>query len=178
MERPRDIKELLEQIGCGIPHEFVFFYGHNNPNGYLSQFAGAPFKKDGITYPTAEHWMMASKARTFNDPDALSKILKCSQPFDAKKTGRAVRNFSIPVWNEKAYGFVVEGNLMKFGQNPELKKRLLDTGDKILVEASPTDKIWGIGLNAQQALRTWKWPGMNLLGFALMDVRDVLRKAA
>jgi ribA/ribD-fused uncharacterized protein len=178
MKRPCTIRELKEQTAAGVKHEFVFFFGEKNANGYMSQFATAPFVKDGITYRTAEHWMMASKARTFGDDAALEKILKVSHPFDAKKLGRAVRNFSIPIWNEKAYGLVLEGNLMKFRQNPELLKLLLATGDKILVEASPSDKIWGIGLAAYMAKNPLNWPGMNLLGFVLMEVRDILRAEA
>jgi len=137
----------------------------------------SPFSIKDEYYTTAEHWMMASKARLFKDDETLSKILKSSTPNEAKALGRKVRNFDEVLWKENARRLVTEGNVAKFGQNPELKAFLLSTGDAVLVEASPYDRIWGIGLKAtdERAKHPATWQGQNLLGFALMDVREALQ---
>lgn len=131
---------------------------------------------DGITYPTAEHWMMAGKARLFNDTEMLEKIISAKSPKQVKAFGRQVRNFQPSVWEEKCYEIVLEGNIHKFEQNPELKEFLLGTKDRIIVEASPVDAIWGIGLSqdSDKATKPDLWRGKNLLGFALMETRKRL----
>lgn len=93
----------------------------------LSQWYGSSFKKDGITYPTAEHWMMAEKARLFKDEDMLQKIIKSKSPSEAKKLGRKVKGFKNDVWLDHRYEIVKQGNLLKFAQNPSLKDFLLNT---------------------------------------------------
>lgn len=151
----------------------IFFYG-----SVFSQWADSLFEIDGIQYATAEQWMMAEKARTFNDEETLQKILFYPSPAVQKKLGRQVKNYNDEVWASKRFDAVVKGNYAKFSQNERLKKILLDTGNKILVEASPTDRIWGIGLSEYDIRCTdeSKWRGQNLLGKALMEVRDMLRK--
>jgi ribA/ribD-fused uncharacterized protein len=140
----------------------------------FSQWFIAPFSVDGVTYPTAEHWMMAKKAWLFKDEEILDTILHTPKPDAVKKLGRKVKNFDAEKWSKESYTFVVEGNLHKFTQNKLLAKFLKETEDAIIVEASPYDAIWGIALKQDQkeALNPKEWRGTNLLGFALMEVRD------
>jgi ribA/ribD-fused uncharacterized protein len=132
----------------------------------------------GASYATAEHFMMAEKARLFGDEDTRAQIIRAASPKLAKQLGRQVRNFKEEVWRDVRYQFVVDGNHAKFSQNPELAAFLLGTGNKLLVEASPQDSIWGIGLAADddRAKNPEQWRGLNLLGFALMEVRQRLRE--
>lgn len=163
-----------------ILKDFLFFWGHKpSPDGSVSsscfsQWYDARFDHEGLHYRTAEHWMMAGKARVFDDKEILAEILKAKHPHAAKKLGRKVRNFDPQIWAEKGMEIVIEGNMLKFTQNPKLLDFLLGTGDKILVEASPYDRIWGIGLSA--TVRGIEdptiWEGTNFLGYALMEVRD------
>ena len=121
--------------------------------------------------------MMAAKARLFGDEESLLQILESSDPKAAKALGRKVKNFDSSVWDENARRLVTEGNIAKFSQNSHLQEFLLGTGDTVLVEASPYDRIWGIGLKAddERSKNPATWQGQNLLGFALMDVREALR---
>lgn len=118
--------------------------------------------------------MMAKKALLFNDMEQYQNILSTQSPAEAKKFGRKVKNYDDKEWGRNGFAFVVEGNKHKFSQNLELKSFLLNTGDNIIVEASPFDKIWGIGTKAHET-DPLKWKGQNLLGFALMEVRDLLK---
>jgi ribA/ribD-fused uncharacterized protein len=163
--------------------DFLFFWGHRPERdgrigkSCLSQWWLSAFTHEGKTYPSAEHWMMACKARLFGDLAMERQILQAQAPADAKKLGRKVALFDGQLWDAHKYGFVLEGNVLKFGQDPRLKHFLLATGDKVIVEASPVDAIWGIGLSIEARCiedpRTWR--GENLLGFALMEARDRLR---
>jgi len=177
----RTLEQLRDFVNQGNAAEYVLFWGHRKPKQGVSetcfsQWYEAPFKHEGVAYPTAEHFMMARKAELFGDSAALQKILQASNPGDAKKQGRGVLNFDETTWNAHRFEIVVQANLLKFGQNPELQAFLLATGDRVLVEASPVDKIWGIGLAADNpaAENPNLWKGLNLLGFALMEVRDRL----
>jgi len=162
--------------------KYLCFWGHQpSKNGEttkscLSQWWIDDFTVDGVTYRSAEHWMMAGKAKLFNDQEILEKIIQAKTPAEAKKLGRKVRNFDSKLWNEHKYNIVKEGNIHKFSKNEDLKAFLLNTNDRILVEASPVDKIWGIGLEAKHphAEQPYHWKGENLLGFALMEARDAL----
>lgn len=161
---------------------FLFFWGHQpSKNGMItkacfSQWWESTFKIEGIPYPTAEHWMMAGKARLFNDEVTLHKIINARTAPEAKTLGREVMGFDAQKWDEEKYGLVIKGNLAKFSSNDQLKNFLIDTGDAVIVEASPVDNIWGIGLAADHAdaAHPSKWKGENLLGYALMEVRDIL----
>lgn len=126
---------------------------------------------------TAEHWMMAEKAKLFGDKAVLEKILNCNSPKEAKSLGRKVKNFDEKIWTENSERIVINGNYLKFKQNKELWEYLNGTCDKILVEASPYDKIWGVGMkNGDTGIENpGNWKGLNLLGYALMEVRDKLR---
>jgi hypothetical protein len=120
--------------------------------------------------------MMVGKARLFGDEATAVRILDDPSPGAAKKLDRAIKRYDDEVWTAYRYGIVLQGSLAKFGQNPDLRTYLLETTDAVLVEASPTDRIWGIGLAAddENAYRPSRWKGLNLLGFALMDVRNCL----
>ena len=151
--------------------EFEFFW-----NGPFSQWYGSKFVKYGLEFNCCEQYMMFKKAELFNDSEMMSKIMKSNNPKDQKAFGRLVKNFDEKIWNEHAENIVYDGNYAKFSQNPKLLKSLLDTNDKLLVEASPYDKIWGIGLNESDARKTLpeNWKGLNLLGKILTKVRDDL----
>jgi ribA/ribD-fused uncharacterized protein len=121
--------------------------------------------------------MMAEKAKLFGDLDIHKKIIEAATPDQAKSLGRKVKGFVEEIWNAQRFDIVTEGNLAKFSQNPALQKLLLSTGSKILVEASPVDSIWGIGLaeGDERAKDPALWQGLNLLGFALMKTRDQIK---
>ena len=122
--------------------------------------------------------MMAEKARLFGDEEVEKEIMNTSDPKLMKALGRKVRNFDPQVWDKVKYSIVLNGNYYKFTQNKEMMDFLLSTGNKILVEASPMDTIWGIGLGKdnEKAHNIASWRGQNFLGFALMEVRDEIRK--
>ncbi len=174
--------DLINYINEGNKAKYLFFWGHQpNKDGSIgkscfSQWYEASFQIDGVNYLTAEHYMMAEKARLFKDNDVLAKVLAASHPGEAKKLGRQVKGFREETWVENRSLIVVKGNLAKFSQNEALKEFLLNTKERILVEASPRDRIWGIGLgqNNPDAANPYKWRGLNLLGFALMEVRNIL----
>ena len=180
----RDREGLVAAMEKGHAPKWVFFWGHTpSKDGSVTRscfsqwWEGAPFEVEGVRYLSAEHFMMAGKARLFGDVATLEQILVKRHPRDAKMLGRKVANFDEEVWNEARFGLVVEGNKAKFSQHPALRDFLLGTGERVLVEASPVDRIWGIGLkgDAPEAEQPWKWKGLNLLGFALMEVRERLR---
>lgn len=172
-----DVRTLIEAAERGDALAFEFFYTRTHP---LSQWWAVPFQVDGVTYPTAEHYMMAEKARIFGDAEALRQVLGTRDPAEAKRIGRSVRGYSDEIWVGRRVEVVVRGNLAKFRQGDEIRAYLLQTGDRILVEASPTDQVWGIGLDSvdRRVMDPRRWRGQNLLGFALMDVRDQLRGAS
>jgi len=120
---------------------------------------------------------MASKALLFNDLEIYGKIFEAKTPQEFKNLGKLVKNYDSNTWNAHKDRIVIEGNIAKFSQNSDLKNFLLSTGDKILAEASPVDKIWGIGLPEDdvRVLDIANWQGENHLGNALMKVREMLR---
>ncbi len=175
------MKYSIENINT--ENKFLFFWG-NQPSkdgtlstSCLSQWWMCNFEVDGIIYKSAEHWMMAKKAELFRDFEMIEKILQAATPAEAKKLGREIGNYSERVWLSNRFKIVCEGNFHKFSQDENLKHFLLQTQNQILVEASPVDFIWGIGLagNDINAKNPEKWKGLNLLGFALMEVRDELK---
>ncbi|MFD7231250.1 NADAR family protein [Streptomyces sp. NPDC059881] len=173
---------LIERVENGERVRYLHFWGHRpRPDGAvgagcLSQWWPSPFTVDGIEYATAEHWMMAGKARVFGDRDAERMAVEAANPAVAKKAGRLVRGFSAEIWERERFAIVVEGSVHKFSQHTDLRAFLLATGDRVLVEASPMDRIWGIGLAAddERAHDPARWRGLNLLGFALMEARQRL----
>lgn len=180
-----DLQELRRQYSRGKRLKYLYFWGHTQKQpssmitkSCLSQWYHSGFVIDNIYYPTAEHYMMAEKARLFNDQQKVSEILKANNPKLAKSLGRKVAYFVPDIWNERCLAVVIAGNFAKFSQNPELADFLLSTKQKILVEASPVDKIWGIGLSEDTPNidNPLIWRGKNLLGFALMTVRQQLKE--
>ena len=177
-----DRAQLCQRVDAGESFKYVFFWGHTPPDegvnaSCFSQWFEAGFELDGVRYKTAEHYMMAGKARLFDDPGKLAEIIDSDHPGEAKKLGRQVHNFDQEAWSRERSVIVVAGNVAKFSQNPELGAYLLGTGERVLVEASPRDRIWGIGMGKRNpdATDPRKWRGQNLLGFALMEVRTTLR---
>jgi ribA/ribD-fused uncharacterized protein len=178
------IEKLIENQSEGNRNKFLFFWGHQPlKDGSItktcfSQWWLSAFTVAEITYPTAEHWMMAKKALLFEDDKVLEKILQAKSPAEAKKLGRQVKNYQEEVWLANRNEIVKQGNFHKFSQNEALKEFLLNTDERLLVEASPVDNIWGIGMAAdhKDIENPEKWKGLNLLGFALMEVRDELKK--
>lgn len=165
-------------------NKYLFFWGHQpNKDGSISktcfsQWWLSSFEVENVTYKTAEHWMMAKKAELFNDNEIAEKIILADSPAEAKKLGREVKNYVDSVWLENRFEIVRQGNFYKFSQNKSLKEFLINTKERILVEASPVDPIWGIGMatDHKEVNNPEKWKGLNLLGFALMEVRDELKK--
>jgi ribA/ribD-fused uncharacterized protein len=182
MRPKKHFAAALAAEAVGQHTEFLFFWGHQPQGdgtigpGCLSQWWPARFTVNGVAYPTAEHWMMAGKARLFRDDQALATVLAADGPKAAKAAGRSVRGFDQQAWAASRFDLVVDGNLAKFAHNPELGEFLTATRPRMLVEASPRDRIWGIGMTPAHpdATRPWRWRGTNLLGFALMNVRDRL----
>jgi ribA/ribD-fused uncharacterized protein len=177
------MEELIEQVSSNRRIKYLFFWGHAPRRdgsigaSCLSQWWPSPFVIDGVRYATAEHWMMAGKARLFGDAEAERQALDAGSPAAAKRAGRLVRGFDDAIWERERSAIVRAGSVHKFGQNAELRDFLLATGDRVLVEASPLDRVWGIGLAAddERAQDPALWRGLNLLGFALMEAREELR---
>jgi ribA/ribD-fused uncharacterized protein len=182
----RSNEDLLAHIAQGHRLDYLLFWGHQVPKdgsvgkSCFSQWYEAPFTIEGATYRTAEHFMMAGKARLFDDAATCERIIAAHTPGEAKKLGRQIRNFDDAVWLGARFDLVTRGNIAKFSQNATLGAFLLGTGQQVLVEASPVDPIWGIGLAATDAAAQdpRSWQGLNLLGFALMAARDAMRQAA
>ncbi len=176
---------LLDQLAQARRVKYLFFWG-NQPSktgevtkSCLSQWWRMDFVVAGVTYRSTEHWMMAEKARLFANQKKLAQILASQTPAEAKKLGREITGFVPEVWENHKYQIVITGNWHKFSQHKSLATFLLSINDRILVEASPVDTIWGIGLaaDAPEAEHPDHWLGPNLLGFALMEVRDQLRNS-
>jgi hypothetical protein len=154
-------------------NDFVFFWG-----GIYSQWAPSEFEIDGVIYSHAEQYMMAKKALLFKDFDAHREIMLESNPALQKAIGKIVKGFDKDIWEKHCRKYVYDGNYAKFTQNPKMYDELMGTGSKEIVEASPFDKIWGIGLSADNPLAWNKstWDGTNWLGEAIMQVRERLKK--
>lgn len=152
--------------------DFIYFYG-----SIYSQWYTSYFEEDGITYNTAEQYMMYHKALYFNDMLSAKRILRTLYPQDQKQLGRNVQGFNDEKWDIVKEYIVYQGNLLKFTQNEDLRQILLvDHKDKMFVEASPTDRIWGIGLGLgdERIYDQSQWNGKNLLGKAIKKVQKTL----
>jgi ribA/ribD-fused uncharacterized protein len=156
-----------------MSEEFHFFW-----KGPLSQWFKRTFVVDGVKYNCAEQYMMSQKAILFKDELALRKIMEATNPYDQKAYGRNVEFFEVGVWEAVAKDIVFKGNYEKFTQHADLKELILSTGDKTLVEASPYDKLWGIGIveTDPRALNRYQWPGRNWLGEVLTNVKNKIKK--
>jgi ribA/ribD-fused uncharacterized protein len=155
---------------------YVFFWKANEEFGVFSQWYKSDFIYDGITFKSAEQYMMYRKALLFGDTKIADEILKTPEehPNFHRELGRRVANFDERVWSVMSMRVVVDGNFRKFSQNTELMKMLLDTDERMIVETSPHDRVWGVGFDAATAwMNENKW-GENRLGKCLMIVRDML----
>jgi ribA/ribD-fused uncharacterized protein len=180
---PYSVSELRASIARGWEPDFLFFWGHTPKatqtyvgHECLSQWYPSPFVVGGLRFATAEHFMMHGKALLFGDEATAVRILEARHPAEAKALGRKVRDFDEAVWKGARFEVVVAGSVAKFSQNPALRSLLLATKLRVLVEASPRDAIWGIGMAASNpaARSPDQWRGLNLLGFALMRARREL----
>ncbi len=170
--------QLLQQQSA--KQTFIFFWG-NQPSkdntiikSCLSQWWLSDFQANASHYCCMEQYMMSEKARLFNDQETLAKIMSTQSQQEIKALGRQVKNFDSTIWDKAKYSIVLNGNYYKFYPQKPLRDYLLGTQNSILVEASPYDKIWGVGLseNDNDINNPACWKGQNLLGFALMEVRD------
>lgn len=185
-------KELERESTWPTTPEFSSFCEENNPpenekdkfeyfwqkESVFSQWYPSKFVVDGVEYSCAEQYMMQQKAVLMNDMDTAEIIMALDEPNEMKHSGRYVKNFSQTLWDRHCMEIVEKGNIAKFSQNDDLKTILFSTYPKTLVEASPYDKIWGIGLRKDDP-RAWNkstWLGKNLLGGILTRVRDKLRE--
>lgn len=153
------------------------FHNPDEENGYLSNWYLSDFEIDSIKFSSMEQYMMYKKAVVFDDTEIAKEILETTDVSKIKALGRKVSNYDDTYWNGVRQIIIYKGLLEKFSQNEDLKKRLLNTGNDILAECAVQDKIWGIGLSMKDVNR-WdmeKWRGENLLGFALMMVREELQ---
>lgn len=172
---------LLREKHSWTNDDFLFFWGHEDrgkglSKACLSQWWPCWFEVEGLYYNCTEQYMMAEKARLFGDDETRSMMMLEHNPMAIKKLGRRVRGYDDDVWRSARYGVVVKGNAAKFSQNEDLLQFLKGTAGKVLVEASPKDTVWGIGLDESHpdAINPARWHGENLLGFALMEVRDII----
>ena len=157
--------------------DYVLFWNDDEENGVFSNWYHSPFVVDDFIYQHVEQYMMAQKAKVFHDSATYTEILKTNDPWKCKKLGRNVTPFDSERWDAVRYEIVKSGNRAKFEQNPELKEALLKTENRILAEASPKDTIWGIGLDREAAIQTdpQRWPGQNLMGKILTELREEFR---
>jgi ribA/ribD-fused uncharacterized protein len=180
---PMSVDEAVAAEQSGRQLKYLYFWGHQPARdgsagpGCLSQWWPGTFTEDGHTFASAEHYMMAHKAWLFGDDETATKILAAGHPGEAKALGRTVSGFDEATWEARRFDIVVQGNIAKFGQHADLGAFLLGTSNRVLVEASPRDRVWGIGLTAgdERAASPATWQGLNLLGFALMVARDALQ---
>jgi ribA/ribD-fused uncharacterized protein len=178
-----DVQALRSAHRAGTPLSYRLFWGHKPrqdralSDACFSQWWSCRFTVDGQAYASAEQFMMAGKARLFGDDATREQILATHDPGRAKALGRQVRGFVEAAWQAARFDLVTRGNVAKFGQEEGLRRYLLATRNQILVEASPVDRIWGIGLAAdhEHAEQPARWRGLNLLGFALVRARAILR---
>lgn len=174
---------LIDMFDKGECPEVLFFWDNLNKKNLklsecvLSQWYSSPFSVNEIVYNSAVHWMMARKALLFGDRETYRRIIKADRMDEVRSLSRAIANFDETKWSEYKYEIVREGNFHKFNQNKKLRAYLLNTGNAVLAEANPLDNVWGIGLSrdAKNITDPYTWEGLNLLGFALMEVREYLR---
>ena len=158
--------------------EIICFHNPEEENGYLSNWYLSNFIVEGILFSSMEQYMMYKKAMCFDDQIVANKILETKDVAEIKALGRQVSNYNDSIWNGMRQILIYEGLLAKFTQNEDLKEKLISTGDAILAECAVKDRIWGIGLSmtSPKRLDIYQWNGQNLLGYALMLVRNRISK--
>ena len=182
-EQKYSLEKLRKDFNSGKKIDFLFFYGHTNDKkevtkSSLSQWYIKDFKENDLLFNCMEKYMMYNKALLFDDKDIANEILNNNQPKAIKELGRKVKNFNDELWDKMKYKIVFTGNYYKFSQNTDLRNFLLSTKNKVLVEASTYDKVWGIKMkyNDENIENPFCWKGENLLGFALMEARDEIKR--
>ena len=157
----------------------ICFHNPDEENGYLSNWYPSPFTLDGVAFSSMEQYMMYRKAVCFGDDKVAAQILVTEDVAEIKTLGRLVSGYDESLWNGVRQIVVYEGLLAKFSQNSELGGQLKKTGNTVLAECAVKDRIWGIGLSMHDSDKfdRAKWQGQNLLGYALMMVREKLRTA-
>ena len=132
---------------------------------------------DGVIYNCCEQYMMAKKALLFGDTQAYQRIMTSKSPSEQKDLGRMVTSFDAVLWEKHRFGIVWYANYLKFSQHEDLKTRLLNTGTRVIAEASPVDLVWGVGfaVEDEKIHDERNWTGLNLLGKAIMSVRESLK---
>ena len=182
-EQKYSLEKLRKDFNAGKKIDFLFFYGHTNDKkevtkSSLSQWYIKDFKENDLVFNCMEKYMMYNKALLFDDKDIANEILNTNQPKAIKELGRKVKNFNDELWDKMKYKIVFTGNYYKFSQNADLRNFLLSTKNKVLVEASPYDKVWGIKMkyDDENIENPFCWKGENLLGFALMEARDEIKR--
>lgn len=156
-----------------MTQKFTFFWHSDSP---FSNWYPQPFVHDGIKFNCSEQYMMFKKAMLFKDYDVAEMIMDQTSPRKQKFLGRQVRGYDDATWMAECQPIMVPGLVSKFMQDTYSLNCMLDTGDSIIVEASPYDKVWGIGMTADDPRATdpSQWVGQNLLGIVLMDARDII----
>lgn len=182
-EQKYSLEKLRKDFNSGKKIDFLFFYGHTNDKkevtkSSLSQWYIKDFKENDLLFNCMEKYMMYNKALLFDDKDIANEILNNNQPKAIKELGRKVKNFNDELWDKMKYKIVFTDNYYKFSQNTDLRNFLLSTKNKVLVEASPYDKVWGIKMkyDDENIENPFCWKGKNLLGFALMEARDEIKR--
>lgn len=173
-ESAEDIEQRNEAADGQQLDKFHFFWKSGSP---FSQWHPSKYTLNGVEYSCAEQGMMHGKALLFEDEEVSAQILETTSPREMKALGRLVRFFEPKIWNQHRVRIVYDNTVAKFTQNPHLLQALLNT-QGLLVEASPSDAIWGIGLAESNArkMSPERWPGLNLLGRILTQVRDEIRE--
>lgn len=177
--------KMLEKAGLtketlminGETHDAIFFHKPEEPNGYLSNWYLSDFVIAGIKFTSNEQYIMYRKCLLFGDTESAKKVLETDDPSKQQDIGRKAKGFDQKLWEGSRQAIALRGLLAKFEQNEDLKKQLLDTGNAYLVECAGSDKIWacGVRLDDKERHDASKWRGTNLLGFALMEVREIIR---
>lgn len=157
--------------------QVICFDNEHPENLYFSNWYRAPFVINGKQFSSIEQFMMYEKAMLFDDYEIADKVLQTEDAGEIKALGRQVKNYDDHVWNGRRQIIVFRGLMEKFGQNPELKAALLETGDALLAECEPKDRIWGIGMSIDdpRRLNPAEWDGQCLLGYTLIEVREQLK---
>jgi len=154
--------------------KYYFFWKHEFGQWTLRDIVDS----NNINYNCCEQYMMAQKAKLFGDDKTYVLIINEPNPQKQQSLGRLISNFDQKIWDKNKEKIVYNANLLKFSQHNDLKKRLIATNQKFLVEASPYDLIWGVGLSANNdlILNEKNWRGKNLLGKILMKIRENILK--